>query len=65
MIGRWWVDPRVRTRVARIVVVVGIVLGLYGVLVGRYGFLFAGIVVIGVGASLGPARIRRAKDRER
>lgn len=55
----WFSSPRVRRVLARIVVVVGIVLGLIGLLTARWGLLFAGIIVIGLGAALGPARIRR------
>ena len=51
-------SPRVRLVLARVVVVVGIVLGLIGVLTARWGLLFAGIIVIGLGAAMGPARRR-------
>jgi len=51
-------SPRVRLVLARVVVVVGIVLGLIGVLTARWGLLFAGIIVIGLGAAMGPARQR-------
>jgi hypothetical protein len=56
---RWTSSPRVRRLFARVVVVVGILLGLIGLLTARWGLLFAGIVVVGLGAALGPARIRR------
>ncbi|HEX6365580.1 MAG TPA: hypothetical protein VF000_05495 [Agromyces sp.] len=56
---RWTSSPRVRRLLARVVVVVGILLGLIGLLTARWGLLFAGIVVVGLGAALGPARIRR------
>ncbi|MEV1128996.1 hypothetical protein [Agromyces sp. NPDC049794] len=55
----WFSSPRVRRVLARIVVVVGIVVGLIGLLTARWGLLFAGIIIIGLGAALGPARIRR------
>jgi hypothetical protein len=51
--------PRVRRILSRIVVVVGAVLAVAGVLFGRYGYLVVGIIVIGLGAALGPGRIRR------
>lgn len=51
--------PGFRRVVSRIVVVVGIVLALIGVVSARYGWLFAGIVVVGLGAAMGPSRIRR------
>lgn len=51
--------PKVRLVLARVVVVVGIVMALFAVVTARYGFLFAGIIVIGLGAALGPARIRK------
>ncbi|GAA1058317.1 hypothetical protein GCM10017608_35110 [Agromyces luteolus] len=62
MVSRWWSQPGVRLRIARVVVVVGVALGLFGVLSGRYGFLFAGIIVVGLGAGLGPARIRKRRE---
>ncbi|MFC9916922.1 hypothetical protein [Agromyces binzhouensis] len=62
LVSRWWSQPGVRLRIARVVVVVGVVLGLFGVLSGRYGFLFAGIIIVGLGAGLGPARIRKRRD---
>ena len=51
-------SPRTRLVLARIVVVIGAVLGLIGFLTARWGLLFAGIVVIGLGAAMGPARAR-------
>ena len=51
--------PKVRLVLARVVVVVGIVMALFAVVTARYGFLFAGIIVIGLGAAMGPARIRK------
>jgi len=64
-VARWWGTPTVRQRFARVVVVLGILLGLIGLLTMRYGFLFAGILVIGLGAAMGPARIRRRGDGDR
>jgi hypothetical protein len=61
-IAGWWRTPTVRRRIARIVVVIGILLGLIGLFTMRYGLLFAGILVIGFGAAMGPARIRRRDD---
>lgn len=51
--------PKVRRVLSRTVVVIGIVLAVIGVVSGRYGFLFAGIILVGLGAAMGPARIRR------
>ncbi|GAA1828755.1 hypothetical protein [Agromyces salentinus] len=51
--------PAVRRVISRVVVVVGAVLALLGVLSARYGLLVVGIIVIGLGAALGPGRIRR------
>lgn len=56
---RWASSPRVRRVLARIVVVVGAVLALIALLTARWGLLFAAIVVVGLGAAMGPARIRR------
>ncbi|HET8779396.1 MAG TPA: hypothetical protein VFM66_04925 [Agromyces sp.] len=50
--------PRVRRTLARIIVVVGAGLAVIGLISGRYGFLLAGILVVGIGAAFGPARIR-------
>ena len=57
--------PKVRLVLARVVVVVGIVMALFAVVTARYGFLFAGIIVIGLGAALGPARLRKGTARRR
>lgn len=65
-LGRWWSTPRTRLRVARVLVVAGIVLVLVAFATTRWGFVFAGILLIGFGAAAGPARIRRARrDAER
>jgi type IV secretory pathway VirB2 component (pilin) len=45
--------------VSRVVVVIGIVLAVIGIVTGRLGFLVAGIIVVGLGAAMGPGRIRR------
>jgi hypothetical protein len=55
----WLAMPRVRRILARIIVIVGALLAVVALITGRYGFLLAGIVVVGIGAALGPARIRR------
>lgn len=57
--------PKVRLVLARVIVAVGVVLAVVGVVSGRYGWLFAGIIVIGLGAALGPARIRRGGSSRR
>ena len=56
--GRF-LSPRVRLLLARVIVVIGVVLALIGVLTARWGLLFAGIIVVGLGAAFGPARRRR------
>jgi type IV secretory pathway VirB2 component (pilin) len=56
---RWTSSPRVRRVVSRIVVVIGIVLAAIALLTARWGLLFAGIIVVGLGAAMGPGRIRR------
>ncbi|MCD5345771.1 hypothetical protein PX701_00755 [Agromyces sp. H3Y2-19a] len=56
---RFFARPRVRLVVSRVLVAVGLVLGVIGVVSGRYGWLFAGIVVVGLGAASGPSRLRR------
>ncbi|MGR2752635.1 hypothetical protein [Agromyces arachidis] len=63
-LGRWWATPRTRLAVARVLVVAGIVLVLAAFATTRWGFVFAGILLIGFGAAAGPARIRRDR-RER
>ena len=52
-------SPRVRRVVSRVVVVIGIVLAAIALLTARWGLLFAGIIVVGLGAAMGPGRIRR------
>ena len=64
VVAHWWSQPRTRLRIARVLVVVGVVLALIGVVTARWGLLFAGIIVVGVAAGLGPARIRRRPDGE-
>lgn len=67
VLGRWWSTPRTRLRFARVLVVAGIVLVLVAFATTRWGFVFAGILLIGFGAAAGPARIRRGRgdaDRE-
>ncbi|MGW9168159.1 hypothetical protein [Agromyces sp. NPDC055658] len=56
---RFLARPKVRLVISRVLVAVGIVLGVIGVVSGRYGWLFAGIVVVGLGAATGPLRLRR------
>lgn len=63
IVGRWWSAPRTRMRIARVLVVAGIVLVLVAFASARLGFVFAGILLIGFGAAAGPARIRRDRDR--
>jgi hypothetical protein len=58
MAGRWWSAPQTRQRVARVLVVAGIALVLLAFATARWGFVFAGILLIGFGAAAGPARIR-------
>lgn len=62
-LARGWNDPRVRRAVARAVVLVGLVIGLIGMTFARWGWLVAGVVIVGVGASLGPGRIRSTGER--
>ena len=57
--SRWTSSPRVRRVVSRIVVCVGIALAAIALLTARWGLLFAGIIVVGLGAAMGPGRIRR------
>lgn len=56
---RFFNRPKVRRVLSRTVVAVGIVLAVIGVVFGRYVWLFAGIIVVGLGAAMGPGRIRR------
>ena len=51
-------SPRMRLLLARIVVAVGIVVALIALVTARYGFLFVAIIVIGLGAAMGPGRRR-------
>ncbi|WP_164990617.1 hypothetical protein [Agromyces albus] len=52
-------SARMRLLLARVVVAVGIVLVVVAIVSGRLGFLVVGVIVVGLGAALGPARIRR------
>ncbi|MRG59264.1 hypothetical protein GE115_05180 [Agromyces sp. CFH 90414] len=59
LLRTWWATPRVRRAVARWLVAIGAILALIGLLTARWGLLVVGVVVVGLGASAGPARIRR------
>ncbi|GAA1959063.1 hypothetical protein [Agromyces allii] len=59
LLARTFARPSVRRVLSRIVVVVGVLLMLAGVLTARYGYLVVGVIVLGLGAALGPGRIRR------
>ena len=52
-------STRVRRVVARIVVVIGIVLAAVGLVTARWGLVLAAVIVVALGAAMGPARIRR------
>lgn len=54
----WRSSPRVRRVLARIVVSLGIALAAIALVTARWGLLFVGILVVGLGAAMGPARIR-------
>jgi len=56
---RWTSSPRVRRLVSRIVVGIGVALAVIALVTARWGLLFAGIIVVGLGAAMGPGRIRR------
>ena len=51
-------SPRMKLLLARVVVAVGIVIALIALVTARYGFLFVAIIVIGLGAAMGPGRRR-------
>ena len=53
-----WLSPRMRLLLARVVVAVGIVVALIALVTARYGFLFVAVIVIGLGAAMGPGRRR-------
>jgi len=55
----WASSPRVRLVLARVIVAVGVVLAVIALVTARWGLLFAAVIVVGLGAALGPARIRR------
>ena len=56
--ARGWFTPRMRMLLARIVVVVGIVIGLLALITARWGLLFVAVIVVGLGAAMSPARRR-------
>lgn len=59
LLAGWWARPAVRRRAATGVAVVGTVLAVLGVFTGRWGVVVVSIVLLGLAAALGPARIRR------
>jgi hypothetical protein len=54
----WWRRARFRRALARVLVVIGVVLGVLAVLTARWGLLVAALLLVGLGAAAGPARIR-------
>jgi hypothetical protein len=52
-------SPRVRRLVSRLVVGIGIALVVVAFVTARWGLLFAAIIVAGLGAAMGPGRIRK------
>jgi hypothetical protein len=52
-------SPRVRRLVSRLVVGIGIALVVIAFVTARWGLLFAAIIVAGLGAAMGPGRIRK------
>lgn len=52
-------SPRVRRVVSRVVVGIGIALLVIALVTARWGLLFAAIIVAGLGAAMGPGRIRK------
>ncbi|WP_350348673.1 hypothetical protein ABIQ69_01715 [Agromyces sp. G08B096] len=65
LLGAWWATPRVRRTVAVALVAIGALFVLIGVVSARWGLLVVGIVVAGLGAGAGPARIRARGDARR
>ncbi|MCM3657372.1 hypothetical protein M3147_08930 [Agromyces mediolanus] len=59
LLARWWARPAVRRRAAVVVAGAGTVLAVLGVFTGRWGVVVVAIVLLGLAAALGPARIRR------
>ncbi|MET4159967.1 hypothetical protein [Agromyces sp. PvR057] len=59
LFARLFAKPTVRAVLARVVVVVGAVFMVAGLLTARYGYLVVGVIVVGLGAALGPGRLRR------
>jgi hypothetical protein len=51
-----WFSPRVRLLLSRVIVAVGIIVALVAIVTGRHGFLFVAVIVIGLGAAMGPGR---------
>ncbi|GAA2445999.1 hypothetical protein GCM10009857_07400 [Agromyces soli] len=59
LLAGWWARPAVRWRAAAGVAVIGTALAVLGVFTGRWGVVILAIVLLGIAAALGPARIRR------
>jgi hypothetical protein len=53
-----WLSPRVRLVLARVVVAIGVMLAVIALVTARWGLLFAAIVIVGLGAAMGPGRDR-------
>lgn len=59
LVGRFFARPNVRRTISRVVVVLGALLMVFALLTARYGYLVVGIIVVGLGAAMGPGRLRR------
>jgi uncharacterized membrane protein len=58
-----WRRTPFRRALARMLVVIGVVLGIIAVLTARWGLLVAALLLVGLGAAAGPARAARARGR--
>jgi hypothetical protein len=59
----WWRRAGVRRSFARVLVILGVVLGVVAIVTARWGFLIAAILLVGLAAAAGPARA--GSDRSR
>lgn len=52
----WWRRAGVRRSFARVLVILGVVLGVVAIVTARWGFLIAALLLVGLAAAAGPAR---------
>ncbi|WP_395245290.1 hypothetical protein ACGGZK_05655 [Agromyces sp. MMS24-K17] len=61
IVADWWASPRGRRLLVQVGVVIGILMAVIGIFSARYGWLVAGLIVVVIAAASGPWRTRRER----